>query len=126
MSNSMSRRIFITGLGALAAAGALSGCTPRVMTKREVAEQENEVVPSWLKKPELPAEISESVDADLVVVGAGNGGLVAAVTAAQKGAKVIVLESGSDIAVAREAIGALNSSLAGEHQEDVPTLLNYA
>lgn len=126
MSNSMSRRVFITGLGALAAAGALSGCTPRVMTKREIAEQEGATVPSWLKKPEIPGEVSESVDADLVVVGAGNGGLVAAVTAAQEGAKVVVLESGSGIAVAREAIGALNSSLAGEHQEDVPTLLNHA
>ncbi len=30
------------------------------------------------------------------------------------------------IAAAREAIGALNSKLAPDHQEDVPTLLNHA
>ena len=60
---------------------------------------------SWRDKPEMPTEFVETVDADIVVVGAGNGGLVAATTAAQNGAKVVVLEKAGAIAAAREAIG---------------------
>ena len=52
--------------------------------------------------------------------------MVAATTAAQAGAKVIVLEASNGLACAREAIGALNSKLAGEHTEDVAKLINYA
>ena len=52
--------------------------------------------------------------------------MLAATTAAQNGAKVIVLEKGGNIAAAREAIGALNSALEPDHVEDVPTLLNHA
>lgn len=126
MSQSMSRRSFLAGFGALAAAGGLAGCAPAVVSKEDAAKQAAAATPSWREKPPVPSSVSETFDADIVVVGAGNGGLVAAVTAAQNGAKVIVLESGSDIAVAREAIGALNSKLAGKHTEDVPKLMNYA
>ncbi|MEC4271802.1 hypothetical protein VJ923_01340 [Adlercreutzia sp. R25] len=37
-----------------------------------------------------------------------------------------MLEKAGAIAAAREAIGALNSKLALDHQEDVPTLMNHA
>mgnify|MGYP003566063866 CR=1 FL=1 len=37
---------------------------------------------------------SEHVETDIVIVGAGGAGLTAAVTAAEKGAKVIVIEKG--------------------------------
>ncbi len=130
-NNAMSRRGFLTGfgaVGALAAAGALTGCgAPSTQTKaeREAAEKAKET--SWRDKPAFPKKISETFDADIVVVGAGNGGMVAATTAAQNGAKVIVLESCNGVACAREAIGALNSDLAGaEHHEDVAKLVNYA
>ncbi len=132
MSNTgMSRRSFLTGFGAagaLAAAGALTGCgTPAVTTKDEKAKKDAAAQTSWREKPAMPKSIGQTYDADVVVVGAGNGGMVAAVTAAQNGAKVIVLESCNGVACAREAIGALNSSLAGdEHKEDVAKLVNYA
>lgn len=122
------RRSFLTGIaatGALAAAGtALAGCAPSAPSKS--SDGAAAAASSWRDKPEPITDIAETVDVDLVVIGAGNGGLVAATTAAQNGAKVLVFEKAGDIASAREAIGALNSSLEPDHHEDVPTLINHA
>ena len=126
----ISRRNFLAGItatGALAAAGALAGCAPQAQAEGgKSGKADADAQGSWRDKPEMPADIAETLEADLVVVGAGNGGLVAATTAAQHGAKVIVLEKGGNIAAAREAIGALNSALEPDHVEDVRTLLNHA
>lgn len=114
-------------LGGIAAAGAvgataLAGCAPKSASQKATTT----AVTSWRDKPEAITDISETVDCDMVVVGAGNGGLVGAMTAQQKGFKVVVLEKGGDIAMAREAIGALNSRYAAGHEIDVPKLLNHA
>ena len=126
--HAMNRRSFLTGFaatGALAAAGAaLAGCAPSKASSD--ADKKGESAGSWRDKPEMPASIDETLDVDIVVVGAGNGGLPAATTAAQEGAKVLVFEKAGAIAAAREEVGALNSSLAPDHHEDVPTLLNHA
>ncbi|MDO4443069.1 MAG: FAD-dependent oxidoreductase [Slackia sp.] len=127
--HAIDRRGFLTGFaatGALAAAGAaLAGCAPTKASDSK--DNDSAETGSWRDKPAMPEKIDETVDVDIVVVGAGNGGLPAATTAAQAGAKVLVFEKGGDIAAAREAIGALNSEkLAPDHMEDVPTLLNHA
>ena len=44
------------------------------------------------------ASADETYDADLAIIGCGASGFVAAITAAKKGAKVVVLEKGSSVA----------------------------
>lgn len=126
MTKDLSRRGFLTGsaaVGALAAFG-LAGCSPATSGDKAASGSKKDAAKTtWRDQPEAP-EITETVEADLVVVGAGNGGIVAAATAAQNGAKVIVLEKAGQIAQAREAIGALNAE--ADHQEDVAKLMNHA
>lgn len=126
MTKDLSRRGFLTGsaaVGALAAFG-LAGCSPAASGDKAAGGSKKDAAKTtWRDQPEAP-EITETVEADLVVVGAGNGGIVAAATAAQNGAKAIVLEKAGQIAQAREAIGALNAE--ADHQEDVAKLMNHA
>ena len=126
----ISRRSFLAGLtatGALAATSALAGCAPSASGETgSTGKADAGTAASWRDKPEPITDIAETLEADIVVVGAGNGGLVAATTAAQEGAKVIVIEKGGDIAMAREAIGALNSNLEPDHYEDPAKLMNHA
>ena len=126
MTKDLSRRGFLTrsaAIGALAAFG-LTGCSPAASGDKAASGSKKDAAKTtWRDQPEAP-EITETVEADLVVVGAGNGGIVAAATAAQNGAKVIVLEKAGQIAQAREAIGALNAE--ADHQEDVAKLMNHA
>ncbi len=126
MTKDLSRRGFLTGsaaVGALAAFG-LAGCSPATSGDKATSGSKKDAAKiTWRDQPEAP-EITETVEADLVVVGAGNGGIVAAATAAQNGASVIVLEKAGKIAQAREAIGALNAE--ADHQEDVAKLMNHA
>lgn len=126
MTKDLSRRGFLTGsaaVGALAAFG-LAGCSPAASGDKAASDSKKDAAKTtWRDQPEAP-EITETVEADLVVVGAGNGGIVAAATAAQNGAKVIALEKAGQIAQAREAIGALNAE--ADHREDVAKLMNHA
>ena len=126
MTKDLSRRGFLTGsaaVGTLAAFG-LAGCSPAASGDKAASGSKKDAAKTtWRDQPEAP-EITETVEADLVVVGAGNGGIVAAATAAQNGASVIVLEKAGQIAQAREAIGALNAE--ADHQEDVAKLMNHA
>ncbi len=127
MDTNLSRRGFLTGAaaaGALAAMG-LAGCAPQ-QAAEGTKTADTGAASSWRDKPEMPTDIAETLEADIVVVGAGNGGVVAAATAAQNGAKVIVLEKAGEVMAAREAVGAINSKLEPDHPVDVPELLNYA
>ena len=114
--NGVSRRSFLKGAaGAGLSAAALSmlaGCSPAATsTKAEESAAaasgasgvavgqpssiaaNGGVAPSWLgEKPEVPSDIAKTIDCDLLVIGGGNSGIVAARKAAELGAKVVVME----------------------------------
>lgn len=67
---------------------------------------------SWRAKPAAVAEDSfaEMIDTDVLVIGCGNSGIMAAYGAAEKGVRVAVLEKTAMPGISRSYIGALNSS----------------
>ena len=70
----------------------------------------------WLgKEPDIDeASITETIDTDIVIVGAGNGGMFAAAYAAANGLNFRVVEQNSAVQDPRHWYGAIDSSAAKE------------
>ena len=85
---SISRRSFFQGAAAAAGAMAVSGAACAVAD--EAADTNGYW--SWEVQPEPITDIAETVDTEIVVVGAGMAGMNTASAAAYNGAKVVVLE----------------------------------
>ena len=124
MTQGISRRNFLSGAalaaGAAAVAG-LSGCSPKTMaetgpdaaataggTDSGMAVVGN--TPAWLgTAPEIAeADIVETRSTKLLIVGAGNAGLAAAVTAQELGVDFLIAEKAGAVATARGWYGAVN------------------
>lgn len=102
--HSIDRRQFLLGATAAASSAAfvsLAGCAPA--SSKESGSQaavQAAAEPgkySWETAPEMPADdkIVETVEADVVVIGAGLAGVTCACKAAENGANVVVVEKGS-------------------------------
>ena len=114
MSKDFSRRAFL-GLGATAAAGAaalgVTGCSPSKSSgsgssaAAAAAGHEWEVAPAPIDK----SKIKETVDCDVLVIGAGTAGLVAAQSAAEAGAKTVLIEKNSEFSARGHDLGCVNS-----------------
>ncbi len=124
MIQGISRRNFLSGAalaaGAAAVAG-LSGCSPKTMaetgpdaaTAAGGTDSGMAVVgntPPWLgTAPEIAeADIVETRSTKLLIVGAGNAGLAAAVTAQELGVDFLIAEKAGAVATARGWYGAVN------------------
>ena len=122
----MNRRSFLTGAaaaGALAAVGSMFGCAPASQSEAKApasAAQSNvgtvegySSVIDWLgEKPVVDdADIVETIETDVLVLGGGNAGIQCALAAAEGGAKVDVVEKTSEDTrkVKGEDIGHCNS-----------------
>lgn len=97
--NALSRRSFLTGAaatGALAAAGTMFGCAPQNAAPADQADGQGETgqnAAAWDARPESVAgEVQAEEDHEVVIVGAGNSGIVCALEVAQLGGEVVVLE----------------------------------
>ena len=73
----------------------------------------------WLgKEPDIDeAAITETVDTDILIVGAGNGGIFAAAYAAANGLNFRVIEQNGNVQDARHWYGAIDSAAAKEAGE---------
>lgn len=121
-SKGLSRRSFL-GLGAAAAvvAGAgLAGCASGTEEKAvaesstgSAAVSSESTATDWLgQEPAIDAsEIVETVETEVLVVGAGTGGMFAACAAAEEGAQVVVIEKQPVGGGIRDNLGSLNSRL---------------
>lgn len=128
MNSKLSRRSFLKGAGVAAlgaaAAGALSGCGNGYASAEEGKNLATQApgVPSWLGEAPIidEADITETVDTEVVVVGCRTGGLPAVIAAAENGAQVLGIEQLSEIATPREDLGAVNSRYQLEAFDEFP------
>lgn len=126
----ISRRDFLKGTAASAAGMAamtlLGGCTSQECPTVEpcVCEPTNTDIPAWLGvEPEIKAEeILETVETEVVVIGSGTAGWPAALSAAEEGAKVILVERNASLFKPKDDIGAINSKLQQESIKQFPYL----
>lgn len=126
----LSRRSFL-GLGAAAAVAAgvgLAGCsspTTDAGAETKPAESTSTTAPEtasndWLgKAPEIAeSDIIETIDTEVLVIGAGTGGMFAACSAAEEGAKVVVMEKQPVGGGIRDNLGSIGSRLQKEFGAD--------
>lgn len=126
MENTISRRSFLQGAGlavaGVAAVGAVSAAAePRSAQALDALTEET---PAWLgTAPEIDeASITETVDTEVLICGFGTGGVPCALSAAQAGNQVLVIERDAEDLVQsmREDIGAINSKLQQESFAEFP------
>lgn len=126
----LSRRSFLTGAaatGALAAFG-LAGCAPQPSQSAPAASKESAAESAasnadWLgSAPEINAsDIQETKETELLIIGAGNGGMAAAATAADLGLDFTLCEKAGSIQRTRHWFGAINTKYtkaAGAHVDE--------
>ena len=126
----LSRRNFLKG-GALAFAGAvaaplLGGCGNG---RSHESDEEGNIIhqdpqPDFMKppKPIADSQLTSTETADVIIVGAGMSGLCAAISAAEEGAKVIVLEKTNTVNFRGYDYAAVNSRVqqqVGNHIDPV-------
>jgi len=117
----LSRRDFLKGTLAgtlgISTIGVLGGCSPSETDSSKTDTPNNTQEfnkASWRTPPEPITEFVKNITTDVLVVGAGNAGLFAACAAAEKGAKVLVIERNAMVGIGREWIGAIGTRLQKE------------
>lgn len=136
LNANVSRRSFLTGAtaaGALAAFG-LAGCAPQATsaaTDAATDEDSTELASTgsdWLGSAPKIAEgdIVETRDTELLIVGAGNGGMAAAATAADLGLDFTLCEKTGSVQRTRHWFGAINTMYTKDAGVEIDTakLLN--
>lgn len=108
----ISRRDFLRGAAASTMGLAVSSVLPMSAMAEETAPVST--APAWLgEEPVIDeSQIAETWDTDFLIVGAGNGGMMAASVAADYGIDFRVIEQNSVVCDTRHWYGAINTSAA--------------
>lgn len=110
----VSRRSFLEGItvAGLVAAGTLTGCTPGTQSDDSTSAGDTTTENIWGETPLSTDQFdfSDEVDCDLLVIGAGTSGMPAAISAAEEGLSVIMLEKQAGGFGMRTYIGAVGTS----------------
>ena len=118
----ISRRQFIkgaaTGTAGVATISILGACAPQVVDPTAEATEAAAAQTGWswetAPEPIAESDIVETIDTEVLVLGAGNSGVSAACSAAENGAQVIVAEKTATINGRGGGVGACNSRLNKE------------
>ncbi len=118
----LTRRNFVAGA---AGAAAVAGMAAASSALAEEGAGQAAPAGSWRDKPEAIAadQIASTEDYDLVIVGAGNAGMIAACTAVEAGASVVVLEKNGVCCMAKEAIASVGAADQADFPVDVARLI---
>ena len=117
-----SRRSFLKGAAAAAIGGLLGAANGVFMPVYADAAAPTDEEAIWGPAPQDVSsfDFSEVVDCDVVVVGGGHSGMPTAISAAQAGLKVVVLEKKSAGFGMRNYIGAVGTSTQKAAGVDIP------
>lgn len=132
----LSRRSFLTGAAALAgmaATAGLAGCAPQQASGEAAAADGTAAssvepaigeTPAWLgQAPDIAAsDIVNTMDTELLIVGAGNAGMAAAAYATDLGIDFIVAEKAGAVGATRNWYGAVNVPECTEAGKEVDTV----
>ena len=119
MTKDISRRGFLTGAaltGVAAAAASLTGCGNTKSRSEEAAATAGSATSGyeWETAPEPITDIAKTVNADILVIGAGISGCACACAAAEKGGQVTVVEKTSSWNGRGGGFGAIKSRYLDE------------
>ena len=111
MNSTITRRGFVAGAGIAAASTAVCAAATAPAALADGAPVDDGAW-TWPAKPEAVADsdIVETIEADVVIVGAGIAGLATAASAAENGLSVVVLEQNEDISARGGHWGSANST----------------
>ncbi|WP_139650935.1 FAD-dependent oxidoreductase [Raoultibacter phocaeensis] len=136
-NSGVSRRTFLKGVSAAGAMAALGGatvglaaCSPQESAAPSSSDASKAAgdpanagtpapgsgyfnAPSWATPPApiADSDISETIETEVLVLGAGNAGVASACSAAENGAKVVVCEKTATVNGRGGGVGAVNSRL---------------
>jgi succinate dehydrogenase/fumarate reductase flavoprotein subunit len=90
---------------------------------------------SWYgSEPNIPqSAITDTIDTDILICGAGNAGMMAAIAAAKQGVKTLVIEKNKKVGVIKTYMGAINTKAQKavgnkakiDKEEVIEELVNY-
>jgi fumarate reductase flavoprotein subunit len=131
--NEIKRRDFLKGtlVGAATVVGSaiLPGCAPKAAAPEAAAAPAAASAASsdWLGKEPAVDNVSETVESDVIIIGAGSGGTYLAASCLEKGLKVIILEKNATVSTVRNDWGSIDSKwqLAENVHLDKATILHH-